>query len=91
LSKISSTLARLAGLRVLVPLKDDVLHGLATQLAGFALAQHPTHGIHDVGLAATIGPHHAHQLPRQRKLVGSANDLKPDNLMELRRTEKWSG
>ena len=50
--------------------ENHVLHGLATQLAGFAFAQYPTHGIHDVGLAATIGADHADTLPRQREVGG---------------------
>ena len=39
--------------------EDDVLHGLAAQLAGAAFAQHPAHRVHDVGLAAAVGPDHA--------------------------------
>ncbi len=42
--------------------EDDVLHGLAAQLRGLGLAQHPAHGVDDVRLAAAIGTHHAHQL-----------------------------
>jgi len=45
--------------------EDHVLHRLAAQLAGLALAQHPAHGVHDVGLAAAVGPDHADQLPGQ--------------------------
>ena len=48
--------------------KNHVLHGLAAQLAGAAFAQNPAHRVHDVGLAAAIGPDHAHQLPRQQKV-----------------------
>ena len=48
--------------------EDDVLHRLAAQFAGLGLAQHPAHRIHDVGLAATIGPHHAHQLAGQEEV-----------------------
>ena len=48
--------------------EDHVLHGLATQLARLGLAQHPAHGVHDVGLAATVGAHHPHQLPRQHEV-----------------------
>ena len=51
-------------------IEDHVLHGLATQLAGLALPQHPAHRIHDVGLAATVGPHHADHLPRQNEIGG---------------------
>ena len=45
--------------------EDHVLHALATQLTGLALAQHPAHRIHDVGLAAAVGPDHAHPLAGQ--------------------------
>ena len=45
--------------------EDNVLHGLAAQLAGTALAQNPAHRVHNVGLTTAIGPDHAHQLPRQ--------------------------
>ena len=50
------------------PIENNVLHGLATQLTGAAFAQHPTHGVHDVGFAATIGPHHPHQLAGQKEV-----------------------
>ncbi len=55
--------------------KDDVLHRLAAQLARLGLAQHPAHRIHDVGFAATVGPHHAHQLPRQHEVGGFGKGL----------------
>ena len=45
--------------------EDHVLHGLATQFAGLAFAQHPAHRIHDVGLAAAVGADHADQLAGQ--------------------------
>jgi hypothetical protein len=35
-------------------IEDHVLHGLAAQLARLALAEHPAHGVHDVGLAAAV-------------------------------------
>ena len=47
--------------------EDDVLHRLAAQLAGLAFAQHPAHRVHDVGLAAAVGPDHADTLPGQRE------------------------
>ena len=50
--------------------EDNVLHGLTTQLAGLALAQHPAHRIHDVGLAATVRAHHADHLPGQNEIGG---------------------
>ena len=45
--------------------EDHVLHRLAAQLAGLALAEHPAHRIHDVRLAATVRPDHADELARQ--------------------------
>jgi hypothetical protein len=43
-------------------LEDHVLDRLAAQLGGLGLAQHPAHGIDDVGLAAAVGADHARQL-----------------------------
>src|SRR5690606_21086372 len=37
-------------------IENHVLHGLATQLGGFALAQHPAHRIDDVGFSTAVGP-----------------------------------
>src|SRR4030095_10413241 len=37
--------------------EDHVLHRLAAQLAGLALAEHPAHGGDDVGFGATVGAH----------------------------------
>ena len=51
-------------------IEDHVLHGLATQLAGATLAQHPAHRIHDVRLATPVGSHHAHELARQHEIGG---------------------
>ena len=51
-------------------IEDDVLHGLATQFAGTALTQHPSHGINDVGLATAVGADHAHQLTGQHEIGG---------------------
>src|SRR5690606_13843430 len=42
--------------------EDDVLHGFATQLGGLGLPEHPAHGVHDVGLAATVGTDDADEL-----------------------------
>jgi len=55
--------------------EDHVLHGLAAQLAGLGLAQHPAHRVHDVGLAAAVWAHHAHQLPRQLEVGGLGKRL----------------
>ena len=43
-------------------IENHVLHGLATQLGGFALAQHPAHRIDDVGFSTAVGPDNANQL-----------------------------
>ena len=43
----------------------DILHGLATQFAGAALAQNPAHGIHDVRFATAVGTHYPDQLAWQ--------------------------
>ena len=56
-------------------IEDDVLHGLAAQLAGTALAQHPTHRVDDVGFAAAIGAHHTHQLTGQHEMGGFGKRL----------------
>ena len=55
--------------------KNHVLHGLAAQFAGAALPQYPAHRVHDVGLAAAVGPNHAHELPRQQKIGGFGEGL----------------
>ena len=38
--------------------KDHILHGLAAQFAGAALAQNPAYRVHDVGLTATVRADH---------------------------------
>ena len=57
--------------------KDHVLHRLAAQLGRLAFAQHPAHSVHDVGLAAAVGPHHPHQLPGQQEVGGFGKGLEP--------------
>jgi len=61
-------------------IEDDVLHRLAAQLARLGLAQHPAHGVHDVGLAAAVGAHHAHQLAGQHEIRGFGKGLEPGQL-----------
>ena len=68
------------GLAVAAAVEDDVLHGLATQLGRLALAEHPAHGVHDVALAAAVGPDHAHQLPRQLEGGGFGKALEAREL-----------
>ena len=68
--------------------EDDVLHGLATQLAGLALAQHPAHRIHDVGLAAAVGADHADQLARKLEGGGLSEGLEAREL-DLVQAHGW--
>lgn len=42
--------------------ENDILHGIAAQLAGTGFAQYPADGFHHIGLAATIGAHNSHAL-----------------------------
>ena len=60
--------------------EDDVLHRLAAQFAGARLAQHPAHGVHDVGLAAAVRPDHANQLAGQQEVGGFGEGLEPGEL-----------
>jgi hypothetical protein len=60
--------------------EDDVLHALATQLAGLAFAQHPAHRVHDVGLAAAVGADHAHPLAGQLEGGGFGEGLEAREL-----------
>ena len=60
--------------------EDDVLHRLAAQLAGLGLAQHPAHGVHDVGLAAAVGANHTDQLAWQLERGGLHKRLEPGQL-----------
>src|SRR5450830_334816 len=88
LSNTSSTLARLAGLRVLVPLKmtscidsprnSEALLSPNTQRTASMI----------LDLPQPLGPTTPTSCPGSMKLVGSTKDLKPDNLIELRRTDR---
>ena len=40
----------------LAPVEDDILHRPPAKMAGALLAHAPSDGIHDVGLAAPVGP-----------------------------------
>ena len=60
--------------------EDHVLHRLAAQLAGLALAQHPAHRVHDVGLAAAVRPDDPDQLPRQLEVGGLGEGLETGEL-----------
>ena len=57
-------------------IEDDVLHRFAAQFRRFRLAQHPSYGVDDVRLAATIGTDHADQLTRHLEIGGIDERLK---------------
>ena len=42
--------------------EDHILYRFATQLRGFRFAEHPTHGINDVGFATSVGADDTGQL-----------------------------
>ena len=50
--------------------ENDVLHGVAAQLAGPTFSENPAHRVHDVGLTATVRAHHADQLAGQKEIRG---------------------
>ena len=60
--------------------EDDVLHRLAAQFRRLGFAQHPAHCVHDVGLAAAVGPHHADQLAGQHEVGGFGEGLEAGEL-----------
>jgi hypothetical protein len=60
--------------------EDHVLHRLAAQLRRARLAQHPAHRIHDVRLAATVGPDNADQLAGQQEVGGFGERLEAREL-----------
>jgi hypothetical protein len=67
----------------LVPLKITSCMDSPRNSDALAFAQHPAHGVHDVGLAATIWARPRRPAgPGSWKWVGSANDLNPESLME---------
>jgi hypothetical protein len=60
--------------------EDHVLHRFAAQLAGFALAEHPAHGVDHVGFAAAVGADHTDALARQLKRGGFGEGLEAREL-----------
>ncbi len=86
MSNTSSTLERLAGFRVLVPLK--ITSCMDSPRSSEALLSPSTQRTASMmlDLPQPLGPTTPINWPGSTKLVGSANDLKPDNLIELRRT-----
>ncbi|SAK99265.1 hypothetical protein AWB81_05698 [Caballeronia arationis] len=59
-----------AGLARRRAIEDHVLHRFAAQLGGARFAEHPAHGIDDVGLATAIGAHDADQLAGYLEMRG---------------------
>ena len=55
--------------------ENDVLHRLATQLAGAAFPQYPAHRVHDVRLATAVRADHTHQLAWQHEVGGLGERL----------------
>ncbi len=87
LSKTSSTLARLAGLRVVVPLKiTSCMDSPRSSLARDSPSTQRTASMM-LDLPQPLGPTTPTSWPGSTNWVGSAKDLKPASLMELRRTE----
>src|SRR5450830_1334946 len=86
LSNTSSTLARLAGLRLMVPLK--ITSCIDSPRSSEALLSPSTQRTASMilDLPQPFGPTTPTSCPGSMKVVGSTKDLKPDNLIELRRT-----
>ena len=57
--------------------EDDVLHRLAAQGGGLRLAQHPAHGVDDVGFAAAVGADDADELAGRADGRGIDEGLEP--------------
>jgi hypothetical protein len=86
LSNTSSTLARPAGLRTVVPLKmTSCIDSPRSSLARDSPSTQRTASMM-LDLPQPLGPTTPTSCPGSTKLVGSAKDLKPESLMELRRT-----
>src|SRR5690606_10553800 len=70
----------IAGLALAGAVEDDVLHRLAAQVPGRALAEHPAYGVDHIRLAATVGSDHAHDLTRNRDGRGIHEGLESGEL-----------
>src|SRR6185503_9475202 len=85
LSKISSTEEREAGLRVVVPLKmTSCMDSPRSSLALLSPSTQRTASMM-LDLPQPLGPTTPTSCPGSWKVVGSANDLKPESLIEFRR------
>src|SRR5262245_29404114 len=60
--------------------EDHVLHRVAAQRRGAALAEHPAHGVDDVRFAAAVGTDHAYQLAGEVNRGGIYEGLKTRQL-----------
>ena len=60
--------------------EDDVLHRLAAQRRRLRLAQHPAHGVDDIGFAAAVGTDDADQLAGRRDSGRVDERLEPGEL-----------
>ena len=70
--------------------EDHVLHRLAAQLGGARFAEHPAHRIHDVRLAAAVGPDDADELAGQQEVGGFGEGLEAGELDGIE-THDWFG
>ena len=86
LSNVSSTEERLAALRVVVPLKiTSCMDSPRSSLARDSPSTQRTASMM-LDLPQPFGPTTPTSCPGSMNWVGSANDLKPESLMEFRRT-----
>ena len=88
MSNTSSTDEREAGLRLVVPLK--ITSCIDSPRSSLALDSPSTQRTASMmlDLPQPLGPTTPTSWPGSRKLVGSAKDLKPESLMESRRTRE---
>ena len=86
MSNVSSTEERLAALRVVVPLKiTSCMDSPRSSLARDSPSTQRTASMM-LDLPQPFGPTTPTSCPGSMNWVGSANDLKPESLMEFRRT-----
>ena len=73
--------------------EDDVLHRLAAQVLGVALAEHPQNGVGDVRFARAVGSHDRGDAGSSESTLRSANDLNPfeDQRLEVHRAALLTG
>ena len=76
-SKVSDTSAMPNGACLSLPLKIDRFHGVAAQMLGALLAEHPADGVDDVRFAAAVRPDDAGYPGGNSSTVRVGKDLKP--------------